>query len=279
MDRHTRSDWLSKNIFTGKKQKHRCFPFHGIEVPSKLHQFMVSEVRRWSLPAGKSCRGKTYHAAVPSAPSVPPKGPATIPAEGWLPGAAGSFVFLGPGAQQARNTGTQGSTGLSSGHRTAPIRSPQNSPQMAPSCWKEMEEASVPQALLPHSFGAEPRGCSASSAKPQHSPFETRVNERLPWDLPFGYQSRARSPTLPGAGVCLGQEKAGHRSQVSQELWQPCKSRQGQGEPSAAQPDTTSSPREGKEGPNLASSPKRSHGSTTASSLPALLLRLPMPSL
>lgn len=61
--------------------------------------------------------------------------------------------------------------------------------------------------------------------------FEARINERLPWDLPPGWQSGASTPVLPRLGVCLSEGQAGQGLQrVSQLLWQPCKSLHAQGE-------------------------------------------------
>lgn len=155
------------------------FPFHGKKVPSKLHQFMVSEVRRWSPPAGKSCRGKTHHAGVLSAPSSPPK---ALPPPQLRGGCLVLLALLSPqvrGAQQAWNTGTppHSDTGVHRGpqschqdvgqHPSGVLEDHSRWRLLAGRIWKT-HQSPEPQALLPHSFRAELTGCPVSSTQSQH---------------------------------------------------------------------------------------------------------------
>lgn len=147
------------------------FPFHGIKSPSKLYQFMVSKVRSWSLPAGKRCRGKTHHAGVPSALSVPPK---ALPPAQLRGGCQVLLALLSPWVEELSRSGTR-RTPLHSniGVHRAVIRAQdsthQESSKFTPDDTFLLEgDGGNIRALSPAASEQNPTGYSVSSTQPQH---------------------------------------------------------------------------------------------------------------
>lgn len=157
----------------------------------------------------------------------------------------------------------QGSTGLSSGHRTAPIRSPRNSLQMVPSCWKEMEETSVtnPKPCCHITSEQSPQGAQRAASSPSTDLLKPGLMRDSPGT--FLLPGKAEPEALLFLG--LGSASVRNRQDTDYRLPRssgcpasPSTARGSLREPSLAGSAAT----EGKKGPDLASSPKRSHGST-----------------